>query len=205
MRKIYLPVLAVMGWFAVIAQFYLLLQNRNAPTGQLVIEFFSYFTITTNLTVAVCCSTLSLLPATSIGKWFAKQATFTAITVYISIVGIIYNLVLRFAWNPQGLQRIVDELLHTFIPLLFVLYWLFCTGKDQLKWNSFLRWLIYPLVYVIFIFIRGAVSGLYPYPFLDVTKIGYTNALINSCYVTIAFTLVSLLFIAMGKKLRNKV
>lgn len=205
MKKIYLPVLAILGWFAVIVQFYLTLQNKNLPTAELIIQFFSYFTITTNLIVAVCCSSLSFLSVSSIGKWFAKQSTFTAITVYISIVGIIYNLVLRFTWNPQGLQRIVDELLHTIIPLFFLLYWLLFTKKNQLKWNSFFVWLIYPFVYVILIFTRGAVSGFYPYPFLSVPDIGFTSALINAGYVAIAFTLVSLLFIALGKRLSFQV
>jgi hypothetical protein len=114
-------------------------------------------------------------------------------------VSAVYNLILRFLWHPEGLQKIVDELLHSVIPILFLIYWFVFVLKDQLKWNSFWPWLLYPLVYVIYVFIRGSLSGFYPYPFLNVTQIGFAKALINSTSLTMVFVVVSLLFIALGK------
>jgi hypothetical protein len=40
----------------------------------------------------------------------------------ILIVGLVYQVVLGI-WNPTGLQYIVDELLHTVIPLFMLGYW----------------------------------------------------------------------------------
>ena len=197
--KPYLSVLALLGWFALIAQFCIILSSGVAPTAELIVRYFSYFTITTNLIVALCCTTLLFVPQSKWGSFFSRQTTQAAITVYIVIVGIIYNLILRFIWDPKGLQRIVDELLHLIIPILFLIYWFIFVLKDKLKWSSFWSWLIYPLVYVIYIFIRGAFSGFYPYPFLDVTKLGYPKVLINSLGITLAFVVVSLLFIGIGK------
>jgi hypothetical protein len=137
-------------------------------------------------------------------KLLTRQTTGTAVTVYIVIVGIIYNTILRFLGQLTGLQWVLNELEHLIIPLLFLIYWFIFIPKNQLQWNNFWPWLIYPLVYVIFVFIRGSFSGFYPYPFLNVIKIGFNQALINSLYVTIAFFAVSLLFIAIGKGLSRK-
>lgn len=193
--KAYLFVIAILGWFALIAQYYLIISIGTNSPGEATIWFFSYFTILTNIIVALCC-TLNLLRP---GKFFSKPATFTAISVYIVIVAIIYNLILRFLWQPQGLQRIVDELLHTVIPLSFLIYWLLFIPKHTLKWSSFLPWLIYPLVYIVYVFIRGAFSGFYPYPFLDVSVLGFSKVLLNSLGIAALFTGLSLFFIAWGK------
>lgn len=193
--KTYLLILAILGWFALIAQFYLSISNTLVSPQETVIRFFSYFTILSNLIVAVCCTINVLRP----GKFFSKPTTLTAVTVYIVIVGIIYNLILRFLWQPQGLQWVVDELLHTVIPLLFFIYWFVFVPKHELRWNSFWPWLIYPLVYTVYVFIRGAYTGFYPYPFLDVTVLGFTKALINATGVAVLIIGMSLFLIALGK------
>ena len=196
--KVYLSVIALLGWFALISQFVININSRLAPTPELIIRYFSYFTLLTNLVVATCCTSLLLKPSSKLGYFFSAQKTMTAITVYILVVGLIYNVVLRFIWNPQGLQKLVDELLHSVIPLLFLLLWIFLVKKKSLKWNAFFPWIIYPLLYLVFILIRGAFSGFYPYPFIDVNKLGYQKTLLNSLGVTILFVVLFLIFIACG-------
>lgn len=200
MGKIYSGVLAILGWFTLIAQFRLMVSNGSAPPVETVIRYFSYFTITTNIIVALCATMLLLAPQSKWGFYFSKPTTLTAITVYIVVVGIIYNLILRYLWQPQGLQRLVDELLHLVIPLLFLFYWIIFVAKKTLKWNDLWPWLIYPLVYMVYTFIRGYFSGYYPYPFLDATVIGWGKALFNSIGVAIVFIAISLLFIALGRR-----
>ncbi|MEO6894207.1 MAG: Pr6Pr family membrane protein [Ginsengibacter sp.] len=196
--KIYLFIIALLGWFALISQFIININSQVAPTPELIIRYFSYFTILTNLLVAICSTSLLLKPTSKWGNFFSTQKTLTAITVYIVMVGLIYNLVLRFIWNPQGLQRVVDELLHSVIPLLFLFLWIFLVKKRFLKWNAFFPWLIYPLIYLLFILIRGAFSGFYPYPFIDVGNLGYSQVLIYSLGITIVFIVLFILFIVFG-------
>src|SRR4051812_38806133 len=104
--------------------------------------------------------------------------------VYITVVGLVYNLILRQLWKPAGLQFVDDELLHSVIPFLFILYWLMFVPKSELKWKDVLFWLIYPLIYLICILIRGALSGFYPYPFINTDDIGYYETFINSGILT---------------------
>lgn len=180
------------------------MSSGAAPPLELFIRFVSYFTVLTNFMVTICATVLLLQPRSKWGNYFSKQTTLTAITVYIVIVGIIYNFILRFIWEPAGLQWVVDELLHLVIPLLFLVYWLLYARKNQLQWSDFWPWLIYPLVYILYIFLRGSFSGFYPYPFLHVGQIGFTNALINAAGIAIVFIVMSMLFIALGKWMSKK-
>lgn len=191
--------ISIAGWIAIILQLYLILRNRKLDVWPTIIQFFSYFTILTNLLVALYSSFLLINPQSNLGKWFLKPATATALTVYITIVGIVYNFILRFLWAPQGLQKIVDEGLHSLIPLLCIIHWLTWIPKKSLEWKNVFPWLVYPLVYFTYIIIRGAFSSLYPYPFIDVTALGYTKVVLNSLILSFGFLIVALLYVGIGK------
>ena len=135
----------------------------------------------------------------NLGKWFSKPATATALAVYITIVGAVYNIILRFLWAPHGLQRFVDEALHSLIPTLFIIYWFAWIPKKSLEWKHAFPWLVYPLVYCVYIMIRGAFSSLYPYPFIDVTALGYSKVILNSLVLSFVFLIVGLLYVGIGK------
>ncbi|MEP7237803.1 MAG: Pr6Pr family membrane protein [Ferruginibacter sp.] len=202
--SLYVAIIAVSGWFALMSQLYLIIQNRVVSVIETIIRYFSFFTIFTNLIVAFCATVLLLKPNSKWGNWFSISATLTAITVYITIVGIVYNVILRFLWQPQGLQYVVDEILHTLIPILFILLWVLYVSKEGLKYKQTLLWLIYPLIYIIYTFIHGAITGYYPYPFVNVTELGYKMVLINTVGLVLAFSLLSLLLIAVAKYMSRK-
>lgn len=189
----------VIAWSAVVLQFYLMLNNRVFSIPETVTRFFSYFTILTNILVATCYTSLSLNRNTPGTGFFSRVRTVTAIAVYITIVGFVYNLVLRQVWEPKGLQKIVDELLHSANPIVFAVYWFFFVSKKELQWTDSLRWLGFPFVYLLWVLARGAYSGFYPYYFIDVTTLGYTHVLLNSGIMLMVFMLVSLLYLAVAR------
>lgn len=203
--KTYLFVLMILGWFALISQLYLIIQNGTGTVAEIIIRYFSFFTILTNL-IVVLCSSILFFKSTAGNRegFFYKPSTLTAITVYITIVGVVYNAILRFLWQPKGLQYITDELLHTVIPIMFILMWLLFVPKKGMKFTDAFTWLIYPFVYLIYIAIRGQVTGEYPYPFINADQLGYGKALINAGGLSLAFLGLSLFLIALGKFLSNK-
>ena len=186
--------------FAVITQFILMMQNRQTDVAETLIRFFSYFTILTNLLVALY-FTNRIRP---FAKVLNHTSSLTAITSFILIVGLVYQFVLRSAWQPTGLQRLVDELLHSVNPLFVFIYWLIYKPKIKISFRSLCYWLAYPLFYALFIMLRGSISGFYPYPFLNVEKIGWANAIINMLLIlAVAIVLMLLLSIA-GKQVKRK-
>ncbi|HEY8934163.1 MAG TPA: Pr6Pr family membrane protein [Cyclobacteriaceae bacterium] len=195
----YQAIIAVLGWFALISQFYINATSNDVALFEITIRYFSYFTILTNLLITVYCSVRLLAPESALAIFFSKQSTGTAIAVYITVVGVVYNMILRSMWDPEGLQLVVDEVLHTIIPILFIGYWILRISRHELAWRNVWYWLLYPFMYSIFILVRGNFSGFYPYPFVNVTSLGYNQVFINCLVLTAVFILFSFLFIWIAK------
>lgn len=202
--KIILLITALPGWYTLIAQFYINISGNSNIPGETIIRYFSYFTLDTNLLVALTCTSLIMFPTSRFGKFFSKQTTQAAVAVYITIVAVVYNTILRSIWDPQGLQAVVDNLLHTIIPVLYVLYWLFFAEKDRLVWKNAFPWMLYPLIYGVLVIFRGSFSGFYPYPFIDMDKLGSNKTLINIAVFIVVFLASGWLFIGIAKFISSK-
>ncbi len=192
----------MLAWYGLLLQFYLVIVNARAsglPIAAAIVNYFSFFTILTNLLVAVTL-TLSLRRTPSaLGSLATRPAVQAAVTLYIAIVGIVYSLALRHIWDPEGLQKIADVLLHDAIPGLSILFWLLFVRKDELRFRDVPVWLVYPTVYLVYSMIRGAVLGRYVYPFLDAGALGYGRVVMNVVAIAAAFTGLGLLFVGFGR------
>jgi hypothetical protein len=195
---------ATIAWLSVIVQFILMINNRNASVPETVIRFFSFFTILTNILVAFSFTSLTGMFGEKWKAFFSKANSFTAVTVYIVVVGIVYNVILRWLQNFTGLQMLVDESLHLIIPLYVLLYWLLFVSPETLEWKAAFKWMLYPLIYCIYVLIRGSFSDFYPYPFMNVNELGYNKVFVNCIYVTLAFFAVSLLLIGVSKLYKKR-
>lgn len=197
MKKAFIFTLGLIGWASVIGQYFLMLDNSVAPIPETTIRFFSYFTILTNGIVALYFTGL-LLPVDRRPRLLNAPGTATAITVYITVVGLIYQVVLRPLWHPEGWQWWVNESLHSLIPVAVIVFWFGYGRQPLLPYSKIIPWLLYPLLYLIFILIRGSFSRFYPYPFVDVTLLGMTKVLLNSGLLCLLFVLISALYIFIG-------
>lgn len=195
-------ILAFIAWFTLVLQFCLMLINPD-PSGfspvMRIINYFSYFTILSNVLVAACLTFPWLLPHTPAGRFFSKVSVQSAIAVYIFIVGLVYNLVLRQIWSPTGWQWVADNLLHVLVPLAFIPYWYFYNARNQLQWKNIPAWLIFPAIYLIYSLLRGASTGWYPYPFLNAAQYGYGKVAVNSLLVLLAFIITSAAVVAVNR------
>lgn len=194
-------IIAIMAWVMLILQLYLQIVNRTTSVAEAIIRFFSYFTILTNILVAISFTSL-LFPKNISYSFFSNNGVLTAVTIYILIVGLVYNIILRSQWDPKGLQLIVDNGLHTATPLLTLLYWFFYVSVKNIRWQQTLRWLIYPVLYLAYVLLRGSFSNFYPYFFINVSNLGYQIALQNAGLVTVTFLVVSFLLLWLGKMKR---
>ena len=190
-------------WFAIITQFVLMIQNRQTEIFETIIRFFSFFTILTNILVALFFTTQVFTKTKEYLFFLNSKSSLTAITTFILVVGIVYQIVLRPIWNPQGLQKIVDELLHTIIPFLVLIYWMLYARKNELQVKSMVKWLLYPLLYFIYILIRGHFSKFYPYPFSNVSELGYGQVVINFILISFFIILLLVALIFFGNKFKK--
>ncbi len=194
--------IAVIAWFALVLQLYLMIANSSASgwaTVGVVVNYFSFFTILTNLLVAVVLTFSVGMPESSWGRFFFSATVQAGTGVYIAVVGLTYSLLLRHLWSPVGAQKVADVLLHDVIPIAYVIYWLIFAPKATLRWSDALRWLVYPVVYMIYTLAHGVASGWWPYPFIDVNMLGFPRALGNGALVLLGFFGMGLVAVAIGR------
>ena len=193
---------ALLGWLALAVQLLLSIQLTVANGQGMwvgVWTYLGYFTITTNVLVALALTATASGPGGAISRFFGRPDVHTAIAMSIVIVSAIYNLLLRQLWHPQGWQLAADVTLHDVMPVLFLLHWWLSVPKATLRWQQVVYWQMYPAAYFAYVLTRGAVNGWYPYPFLDVTTLGYLRVLIDACAVLLVFIAVALLLIVLAR------
>ncbi|RZA02221.1 MAG: hypothetical protein EOP47_07710 [Sphingobacteriaceae bacterium] len=200
----YAALAAILAWVAVGLQFYVPVPGTLETTRTFMMsitQIFSYFTILTNLLIAITYSFILLSPNSKPGRFLSQTATLTGIAVYIGVITFIYELLLRDRWDVDGLMKTADILLHTVNPIAFLIFWFVFVPKQQLRWMLAIYWLIYPLVYLIWILIRGEILNVYPYHFINVVNLGYTNVIVNCLWVLLAFLSFSGIFLSISRLL----
>ena len=202
MKKVILFVLAILGWVTLIVRLYLRITESNFTPLESTIQFFSYFTILTNLLVTVYC-TIQLSRLFN-GSKNNRPESLTALTVFILIVGIVYHVALKPIWNPEGLHMILSEIHHTVVPLGTALLWISDPNKNKLDLKRLLLWLIYPILYISFVLIRGNFSDFYPYPFLNVNELGLSSVIKNSLLLLGIMIIMLVGFYLIGSKWKKK-
>ena len=199
-KKTLLLTIMLVEWLTLVTQLELHLQNSVQTTSETLVRYFSFYTILTNILVGVMVTILYFTKSTEDrNSFFHKPGVQTAIAMHITIVGLIYNLLLRGLWTEGGLQSVINDVLHSLLPLLTIIFWWLYTDARRIKYSAIFAWLIYPLLYTLYTFIRGTFAGWYPYPFMNVTEFGYQQVFINCSFVTLAFIFFSLLFVFLGR------
>lgn len=193
---------ALLGWFALALQLWLSIQltianGQGAMAGVWI--YFDYFTILTNMLVVMALMAAAHGPDGAASRFLVRPGVQTATAMNIIIVALVYNLMLRQLWHPHGWQIVADNMLHVVMPVLFLLHWWLAVPKASLRWPQVLAWQLYPAAYFLYVLLRGAADGRYPYPFLDVTALGYLRVLLDACAVLLAFVLVGLALVALGR------
>ncbi len=171
----------------------------NAATR--VLRFFSYFTVQSNVIVIVTSLILARDPARS-GRWFtvARIAGLIGITVTL----VVYLVALRPILDLSGLAAITDAGFHIVTPLLAVAGWVLFGPRARFAPDTLLWSLVWPAAYFVYSLTHGALTDWYPYPFVDVTKIGYAAALRNLSIVVVLLLAVGALLVWLDRRLPER-
>jgi hypothetical protein len=155
------------------------------PTGtERAFNTFAFFTIQSNLLAGAT----ALLLAIRLDRSSLVFGTFRMIgLVAITVTGVVYHVALARLLTLAGLHQLANQLVHTVVPVLTVLGWLLAGPRGQTRARA--AWLApaFPLAWLAFTLIRGAIIGWYPYPFIDVTRLGYAKTALNCFWVSLLF------------------
>jgi hypothetical protein len=200
-------IIAVIAWISIVAQAEVTI-DRTLARGLTVLDGFarmsSYLTNLTVLACAICFTCVALRGHRSTSARFFRQPTVvTAVVVYMAFVGIAYNLLLRGYWTPTAFRLLLNESLHSVLPMLAALYWVLFVPRFHLKLRHCLLWLVYPLTYLGVTFWRGRLSDFYPYPFINVERLGFTHAVVNSALLFGGFLMLMAVFVGINSRRRH--
>ena len=173
----------------------------GAPFIEATVRYFSFFTILTNILVALALTLPWLAPDTRLGAFFTRPSVRTAILTYIIIVAVIYHYLLAKLWNPQGWQLLADTIEHVVTPALYAIDWVLFVPKGTIRWKSAFVWLVYPLGYAVYSLIHGAVTGFYPYPFINAGELAYDKMFLNMGVLVLVFLGLGLVLIGIDRRM----
>lgn len=169
--------------------------------------FISYFTILSNILVAAvltkeASASLRRVPVSIRFDWIRAFSVFCIVTT-----GIIYSF---FPHAPGGMMLQIPDALpwanlvfHRIMPIAIALDWLFYPPKHVVRWVSVIYWLLLTAVYAGYTQLLGLWSGVYPYFFLDPTKLHGYSGVLHACVAFIPFLLVIGGVIVLANKLRT--
>ncbi|OLL29175.1 hypothetical protein BTH42_24060 [Burkholderia sp. SRS-W-2-2016] len=199
--------IAVIAWLSLLAQADVTI-DRTLARGLTVLDAVARMSsYLTNLTVLACALCFTCVAAwksrAPLVRWLRQPTVVTAVVVYMVFVGIAYNLLLRGWWSPPLYRRLLNESLHSVLPMLAALYWVLFVPRFHLRLRHCLLWLVYPLAYLGITFWRGSLSDFYPYPFIDVDRLGLRQVVVNSALLFGGFLMLMAVFIGINFRRRR--
>jgi hypothetical protein len=177
-------------------------QEGQAP-GVLtrVLRFFSYFTVQSNMLVALSVLPMLKDPAIDDKAWRVLRLDGL---LGIAVTGVVFVVALRPIVDLSGISAVTNVGFHYLSPLLAVLGWLFFGPRPRID-GSTLRWsLAWPFAWLGYTLAHGAITDWYPYPFLDAMDLGYTTTLLNCIVVTILLVGVGAVFLFADRRLPRR-
>ncbi len=195
---------------SLVVQFVLVLDGDNVlvhdgdeppSTALRVANFFSYFTVQSNLLVIAGALLLALDPWRD-GRFF-RVLRLTGL-IGISVTGVVYATLLAPIVDLEGIAMATNIGFHYLSPLLYVVGWLLFGPWPRFDGRTMALCLVWPVAWLIYTLIRGEIVDWYPYPFIDVTELGYGRTLLNSAGVTVLLLGVGWLFAAGDRRLGDR-
>jgi hypothetical protein len=171
--------------------------------GFSVVNFFSYFTNLSNLFVAVVMlvGAIHRIQHKEPKPW--EDLVRGASVAGMAVVGIVFSVLLRDT-EMRSLMPWVNTLTHYIMPVAAIADWLYQPPKSKLTLSQIPYWLIFPLLYLLYTVIRGAIVGFYPYPFNNPANVGgYQGVLLYSVAIIGLFVVVSGVIIVLSNRMRK--
>jgi hypothetical protein len=168
-----------------------------------VFRLLFFFTIDSSLFVLIL-FTIKLLSGKKAG-WISENPVLTgAVTINILVTGIVFILMLRSFESTFGPVLYAGNImLHYILPLLCLTYFMIYTKDEKILYRDIFYWTIFPVVYFLVTILRGAYTGMYPYPFIDARVLGYSKVFLNSLFILTFIIILSFVLVSV-KKLKSK-
>ncbi|GGG08270.1 hypothetical protein GCM10007304_22950 [Rhodococcoides trifolii] len=162
--------------------------------GFTIANFFSYFTVLSNVLAVVVLGVGGALDPQS-PRWDAFRGS---VVTYMVITGIVYAVLLAEV-DVNVRDPWTNNVLHRIVPLAILLDWLIAPARTAISNRTALSWLWFPVAYGVYSLIRGPIVEWYPYPFLDPRTQGYVALGIGLIVLIGGFVLIAMAIANLGE------
>ncbi|MFC1413945.1 Pr6Pr family membrane protein [Streptacidiphilus sp. N1-12] len=156
-------------------------------TGLGLVSFFSFFTVLSNCALVLVFGYGGA--AALLDRPTCPDLLRGAVTLYMAVTGLVYAVALSDV--DTAMLAWTNTVLHQLLPLVALGDWLLLRTARRLRWSETARWLVFPLLYLVYTLLRGPHAHWYPYPFLDPRTHGYGHVAAASALVTVAFVAIA--------------
>jgi hypothetical protein len=184
-------VVAVVAWAALLLQLVLVLKGTvilvdTDPPGLAarVYRYVAYFTIQSNILVAVSSTVLARDPALDRPAWRVVRI---AGLVGIAVTGLVHFVLLRPLLDLDGADWLADKMLHMVVPVLALAAWAWVGPRPRVTWREAAYALCWPMAWLVWTLVVGEVDGWVPYPFFDADTEGWGSIAVVSAGITALF------------------
>lgn len=161
-------------------------------------NFFSYFTVLSNLCAALVLLVSACVPTHSERPWLSLLRYASA--VQMAIVGLVFALLLRNL-DVGLMQAWINTVLHYLMPVAVVLDWLLAPPPSPLARKALSKALVLPALYLVYTLLRGQQTGWFPYPFLNPANVGGSAGVaLYAAAIALGFVLVGSLLLLAAKQ-----
>ena len=151
-----------------------------------------------------------------------KQAdSYVTVAPFLKFIGVLAILLTFLVFNfllagqpdrdPQANWRIASIAFHVILPIMYVLDWLFFYEHKKVKWYYPLASVLFPVLYIIFVYTRAAIVNfnpevpyLYPYFLLNLDNLGVAGVAKWVAILFAGFILLGYIFYGIDKLIKSK-
>lgn len=168
---------------------------------QATVNFFSFFTIQSNLIGAAVFIVGALAAPRRSLTWDLVRG---GAAMYLTTTFFVYGILLAgLEESLQTTEPWVNAVLHQIFPVVIVADLLLRPLAHRITFRQSLSWTLYPLAYLVYSLVRGPIVDWYPYFFLDPDEVGGYPGIAGYCVaILIGFLLFSALIVWVSNNIR---
>lgn len=178
-------------------------------------DFYVHFT---NLSNYLC---IGIVFAELIQTAKKKTDSYVSAAPFLKFIGVLAILLTFLVFNillagqpdrdPQANWRVSSISFHVILPIMYVFDWMLFYEHKKVRWFYPLASVIFPLVYVVFIYVRAAILGfnpdvpyIYPYFFLNLETQGIAGVARWVAILFVGFIALGYVFYGIDKLIKSK-
>lgn len=178
-------------------------------------DFYAHFT---NLSNYLC---IGIMFAELVQTAKKKDDSFVTTAPFLKFIGVLAIMLTFLVFNfllagrpdrePQANWRISSISLHIILPIMYVLDWLLFYEHRKVRWFYPFASVVFPLLYIIFIYIRAAILNfdpevpyIYPYFFLNLETQGILGVTKWVVILFVGFIALGYIFYGIDKCIKAK-